>query len=345
MSHKIYKLKKGDTLQSVAEELQISVSALRDYHNKYCDLEYLIPREDKIPSHIKGIIISDKDITIDDKLKNIHCFSLYTNSKYEIGIKNVLLVNNETISENESKNIWNFSEINGCIDLNIIKKNILKSNVQLKPLLDIIMMINESTDHLKLALDVNNNIIEVLNKNEILEKWEEIKLNKIKFYEFKDEFIKIIVKQYDHAFKNITSHIQKNLLYQLIFFSCAKLKYPCLYPQLLKRQIVVNSLLFPEKNIIYDLKYTSKETKEYLLFNLTTEVPSTSLNHFKEIYEKGYSKLIKTAFSPTFIIESSYFFNKKNNKLEKAIIYVKEQMNKDLMYIAQYTLTNISLKM
>lgn len=342
MSYKSYKVKKGDTLQRIAEIFQTTAKALREYHNLHCELSNLLPGENMIPSHIKEILIREEEVIQDGLVKNQNQFSLETGGKYEVEIKNALFIKDDLISTNETENLWEFSKNSNGIEITITDKKILKSTAQLQPLLEIINTINKSTDHLQLALNKDNTIREVLNKTEILEKWEEIKFKYVKFHEMQDDFVKIIVEQYDKAFQNITNHIKENLLYQVILFPSGTLKHPVLYPMSLKNNIVVNSLLFPENNIAYDWKYTSKETKDHFVFSLTAEAPFNKLQHFKELYEKGYKSILHASFSPVFILESKYFYNKKTLKLENAIIYAKEQMSKELLYIVRYKLSLIS---
>ena len=52
---RIYKVKKGDTLQLIAEKLQISVNDLRHYHNMRCELWELL--EQKLTSKTESIIV------------------------------------------------------------------------------------------------------------------------------------------------------------------------------------------------------------------------------------------------------------------------------------------------
>ncbi|GAA3767924.1 LysM peptidoglycan-binding domain-containing protein [Flavobacterium ginsengiterrae] len=56
--HLTYKVKKGDTLQSVADELGVDAYELRRYHNIYCPLSDLIEADFK--SYLKFVILSPK---------------------------------------------------------------------------------------------------------------------------------------------------------------------------------------------------------------------------------------------------------------------------------------------
>ncbi|CVK17208.1 LysM domain-containing protein [Apibacter mensalis] len=341
MKHKIYPVKKGDTLQNIAEKFQISVTVIREYHNLYCELTDLLVGTEKIPNHVKKILLPAEQLTEKEKLIITNHFSFAEESEYKVEIKNVLLVNDEPISENETENTWKISENNLCAHVDITNKKIRKSTAQIRALIEIINKINESTNHLELALNKDGTIQEVVNKQEIWKKWEEIKFQDIKLIELQDDFVKIIIEQYDQVFKNITKAINMNMLYQIVFCPRSDLRYPVLYPQILKKNVSVNSQIFPQINIQFDWSYTSKENNEYLEFSLFAAVPATELQHFNELYKKEYADRLQSKFMPAFKIESQYFFHKKTEKFVKAILYVKEQMSEKLKYVAQYKITGL----
>ena len=54
--HRTYKIRKGDTLQSVANELGLDAQELRRYHNIYCEIPDLIEADFK--SHLKLLILA-----------------------------------------------------------------------------------------------------------------------------------------------------------------------------------------------------------------------------------------------------------------------------------------------
>jgi hypothetical protein len=54
--HRTYKIKEGDTLYSVAEELDIDPALLRKYHNRYCEIPDLIEADFK--SYLKFLILA-----------------------------------------------------------------------------------------------------------------------------------------------------------------------------------------------------------------------------------------------------------------------------------------------
>lgn len=342
MNHKIYKIKKGDTLYNIAEKFGISPDELRTYHNIHCELEDLLPDEERLPRHIKVILLPADQLTLAEKFKqNIH-FSFGEKEEYKIEIKNLFLVKNDPMSENETENIWKISENkNAHVDIQVTEKKINKSDSQLKALIDVLNKINESSDHLLIALNKDGTIQGVLNTKEIWDKWEEIKFQDIKFHEMQDDFVKIMVEQYNIAFQNLSKHIKENLLYQVVFCPKNAFSYPVSHSQLLKN-IEISSLIFPQKNIYYDWFYTSVEEKEDIKLSLQAEVTPVHLQQFKELYEKGYAVMLQSPFEPEFKIEGRYFFSKQTGKLKQAHIYAKEQMSKELLYMVQYKITRIS---
>lgn len=64
--HRTYKIKKGDTLDSVARELGVDAQELRRYHNIYCEIPDLIEADFK--SHLELVILApEKGITSKDE--------------------------------------------------------------------------------------------------------------------------------------------------------------------------------------------------------------------------------------------------------------------------------------
>lgn len=87
-----YQVKKGDTLQSVAEELGISAEALKRYHNTYCDLKNLIGVDLKgiqeviIPSknQIAELKEVQKQLSYSEKLPALYLNKTFYYPTYEV---------------------------------------------------------------------------------------------------------------------------------------------------------------------------------------------------------------------------------------------------------------------
>lgn len=87
-----YQVKKGDTLQSVAEELGISAEALKRYHNTYCDLKNLIGVDLKgiqeviIPSknQIAELKEVQKQLSYSEKLPSLYLNKTFYYPTYEV---------------------------------------------------------------------------------------------------------------------------------------------------------------------------------------------------------------------------------------------------------------------
>ncbi|MEP7094399.1 MAG: LysM domain-containing protein, partial [Flavobacterium sp.] len=94
--HRTYKIRKGDTLQSVARDLGIDAQELRRYHNIYCRIPDLIEADFK--SHLELVILAPEkkeaktDAEIEKKLKKVSFGNEYrlpflperTNKNYKV---------------------------------------------------------------------------------------------------------------------------------------------------------------------------------------------------------------------------------------------------------------------
>ncbi|NRS89905.1 hypothetical protein HNQ02_002839 [Flavobacterium sp. 7E] len=63
-THRIYNIKKGDTLESVAFDFGIDARELRRYHNTYCIIADLIEADFK--SHLEILILAPEDVEINE---------------------------------------------------------------------------------------------------------------------------------------------------------------------------------------------------------------------------------------------------------------------------------------
>ena len=67
--HLTYKIRKGDTLESVANELGLEAQELRRYHNIYCEISDLIEADFK--SHLEYLILAPDKIKEDADEKKL----------------------------------------------------------------------------------------------------------------------------------------------------------------------------------------------------------------------------------------------------------------------------------
>lgn len=231
MSYNKYKIEKGDTLSKIASKFGISPNQLREYHNRYCSLDDLLSGNEKLPKHLKEILLPEGQLTYKEKVEkslDTH-FSLGKEKQYKIEIDNSFFIKKNLMSQNQTESVWEISEENNNAYIKVQDTQIIKYNSQLKDLMDLVKEINKSSDYLVIALNSDGTMGEVINKKEIIDKWEAIKFEKIKQAELQDDFVKILIEQYNQAFEKITPYIRQNMLYQLIF--CPKKPYWLSYNQ------------------------------------------------------------------------------------------------------------------
>ncbi|AFJ07670.1 hypothetical protein PI172_2294 [Prevotella intermedia] len=180
--YKTYTVRKGDTLKSIAERLQINVQDLVSFHNKYSHTllrndfigvtmfkEIYIPvnleefrckhAPNYFPLHYGDILLSCEDIVIDE-------------------VTEMVLKEQKTI---QTQTVQRFSirqeEMDGhavCVIDNI---EILKQQIspQYKPLANAISFLGLPLKHLILGINPDGAIAKVINQKEISERWQSLK--------------------------------------------------------------------------------------------------------------------------------------------------------------------------
>jgi hypothetical protein len=209
-----YKIKKGDTLLSVAMQLGIDPSFLRSHHNRFCpSIKDLI--EADFPYHLEYVILApvEVELTDDEKEKNRKkinkgdgTFSLslsnpqinnsygvlYTieNGEVVTTIKQKINVNWKGRSENnfyffEVERIGNIY-INETAADSMVEDIAEKASAALYPLL--------------VVVDQNGKWVYINNFNQIEERWQETKKQILKYY--KGDYVEKYLSIYDKNLEN-----------------------------------------------------------------------------------------------------------------------------------------------
>lgn len=235
-----YKIKKGDTLLSVAMQLGIEPSYLRSHHNRFCpSIKDLI--ESDFPYHLEYVILApvEVELTDDEKEKNrkkIHqgdgVFSLslsnpqinntygvlYTieNGEITTTLKQKINVNWKGRSENnfyffEVERIGNIY-INETAADSMVEDIAEKASAALYPLL--------------VVVDQNGKWVYINNFNQIEERWQETKKQILKYY--KGDHVEKYLSIYDKNLENSDTlflSLSKDWFLN-VFFSGFHVQYP-----------------------------------------------------------------------------------------------------------------------
>ena len=202
---RIYKVKKGDTLQLIAEKLQISVNDLRHYHNMRCELWELL--EQKLTSKTERIIVPSEEELASLQghqqavQKELERPSRYLDKKFyakDYDVKEVVIT-----SDNEVKTDYSLS------------LQMEKAETKFTELATACM---QAIQPLKYHLSINGGITDIENHREIIERFRQKRTDIESYFEgelaksYTDAFYeKLIDKEY------ILERLQMSFLNQVLF--------------------------------------------------------------------------------------------------------------------------------
>lgn len=193
--HRTYKIKKGDTLNSVALELGIEDRELRRYHNIYCAIPDLIEADFK--SHLEFLILAPEKSAdaIEDKVeKKREKVSLGNDYKLPFvpgGIKNIYKVHYTTEVGEEIDTIemevsvkWLATDKNNFHLFEINRQSIYVNNEIPDTVMDeLSAKTAEVLYPLKIVVDGLGKWIDIYNYNEIESRWKDKKNEILDYYE------------------------------------------------------------------------------------------------------------------------------------------------------------------
>lgn len=293
-----YKIKKGDTLESIAEEYNISVEELVNFHNKNCGITQQIIR-DRIPLHITFVLLNQntKKKGIE---RNIISYRIKSNNEYYNFKKIVHSTNNEIkisiekLDENKFS-IKQFSKIINCKSPNYDN------------LLILLALLDRPFENVVLSTDDFGNIISIDNQKEIENEWEIVKSELNDVTEDK-ELLSNLFEDEKKVFAKSLEHIKANIQFNLLFPGKFNVKDSVkinegptvnLYSSLFSGTKITirfkNKILFKEDNIF--------EIENKAFFDKKNETI------LKDLYDETFRELLGNNFFYDFQLKSKYRIN------------------------------------
>lgn len=192
-----YQIRKGDTLQSVANELGVDARELRRYHNMRCTIPDVI--EDDFKSYLKLLILAPEKsdaITLDEKKpkKVIFGSKAFTIPFYPVNINNSYVVKYSIDKGDKIKHIeynvsvkWLRADKNGICFFEIDRlSKVLIDGKAAETKVDVLAEMTASILYpMQVVVDQSGNWIDIFNYNTIRERWEDEKIKILEFYDGK----------------------------------------------------------------------------------------------------------------------------------------------------------------
>lgn len=250
-----YEIQKGDTLESIAGNLGISVAQLRRYHNTYCELSQLLGNDLKghqnilIPSkeEIEKLAQENINIAQNQALPYLISSHFYSDS-YQVS-ENILRGNENIVDVQYFIDIKNTSSVDKTLMLSISKRDFTKNGKKIDD-----KVFTLSTECFKSISPFN---LVLSSKGEIQDVYQYDKLIRV-FKDEKERLKDLFVGEINHWYIDI---FEKTLQNKAIFIN--RLKSDFLYQFLL-----VNMDWFHKKEPWYEEFYIlSKKIKVRLTCN------------------------------------------------------------------------------
>ncbi|BBA29143.1 LysM peptidoglycan-binding domain-containing protein [Prevotella melaninogenica] len=183
--NRIYTVKQGDTLQSIADQLQINVDDIIEFHNRHSNTFITESRPNLFGV---DIIILPADLSEFRRRHNpnrlnllygditLACEDIVIDEATELQMRGQNLIQAQTIQRFSVKQEEKDGHAISIIDCKeIIKRQI---SPEYKPLADTISFLGQPLYHLVLGINPNGEIAKIVNQEEIYERWNKLKQTK-----------------------------------------------------------------------------------------------------------------------------------------------------------------------
>ena len=217
---RIYKVKKGDTLQLIAEKFQILVNDLRHYHNMRCELWELL--EQKLTSKTERIIVPSEEELASLQghqqavQKELERPSRYLDKKFyakDYDVKEVVITSDKEVKTDYSLSLQMEKAEKGWSM--IVNTTYEEADTKFTELATACM---QAMQPLKYHLSINGGITDIENHREIIERFAQKRIDIESYFEgelaksYTDAFYeKLIDKEY------ILERLQMSFLNQVFF--------------------------------------------------------------------------------------------------------------------------------
>ncbi|MDX6184048.1 peptidoglycan-binding protein LysM [Flavobacterium sp. Fl-77] len=210
--HRTYKIRKGDTLESVARDLGVAAQELRRYHNIYCAIPDLIEADFK--SHLEFLILAPEkkedsvDEIVEKKPRKVIFGKDYKLPFLPEGIKKEYKVQYTTEVGQEIDTIemevslkWLATDKNKFHLFEINRKSIFINNKMPDTVMEELGVKTAAVLYpLKIVVDGSGKWVDIYNYDDIVYRWKDTKREILDYYE--GEVVKAYIKETEFALDN-----------------------------------------------------------------------------------------------------------------------------------------------
>lgn len=332
-----YAVQKGDTLFSIAQKQEISIEDLKSFHNRYCGLTNTI-LGDQLPIHLQYVLIENNPNLGTNYVLKLNTKILNKEFEYKINIYQKLIANDRSFVNTNTEMIWKYRILNITqnkitIDIETVSYEVKNQPADTTNLINFSMLFNYPTERLTLELDKYGRIIEVVNQQEIFERWLSVRNNQLAQYQH-EESMKGIFIAGDTEFSDTKKSLQGNVLYLLFFDEIYNKPAAEEYE---KEQIDLYSKLFQGTKISFKNGQRIFEDENVRVENDIHFIDDDALE-LKKKYWVNYKDLVGEDFTYNYYINSEASYNKEKGILINLNAKCVERANEKLFHQTDYTI-------
>lgn len=343
-----YDIKKGDTLESIADKQGISIQELINFHNLYCGTTNFIIGE-KLPIHLQSLLLEKK--TKEEISKIIEDKNFPLKARYRCEQFNTTKLEDRISFHCNTKKEYTVEKNAAHTRAKVkLKEYLYKINPENMALaIEAVKELEFDKENVILDLNNDNTIKEVVNFSEIKEKWENFK-PKLAASEFYRQVENINSKAAEDIIKggglefeneiNLRKTYDKSLLYHVLFND---------YDAHKKREkndiLKFISQIFVNIPIELELQHSIiKEDDYFVEYRTVGTLLKDKIDNsvLENQYDKFYKPVIEYGFTEyNYDYRIRRMVDKKTGTIVNASALMKEEVKNNYQFITQFDLKQI----
>lgn len=337
-----YKIKEGDTLESIAKGHHITVKELIEYHNQQCGIASLIIHG-VLPIHLEFVLINS-EVANNKIYKNVNDnkISFQEKATYRTEQLNITRIEDDIKSYSELKKEY---DVQYKIDEKIVSVKLNDFYYEFNPpalsrIFDFISKIDYIRNDCVIGLNDYGRFSKIVDKKKQSEKWNSFKKEDLNYIEFvnvvkqtKPAEYENLINQGDIQFSE--NYSDKNDFNRDLFYLILLDKYLVSNPEDMKQEVDnYQSQLFPDVNVPMNLRYDIiKKENDIITVRKVWETIESSelLEKVNNAYEKYHQPLIKYKFTNYKLdMRCLLIYNNKTKIIEKAEMSIIENIENNI---------------
>lgn len=230
-------------------------------------------------------------------------------------------------------------ELGTIVDVEIESHDVLNANPGFNDMIEFAKAFNYPMAKLVLKLNEKGQVDEVLNQDEILERWNHIKDDVLAPLKSSDQD-KEVLKNGDIQFSNSLTSIKESLIYSLFFAPVFGKKKQSQNSDVFSGEIF--SQLFQNQKISYNLKEVCEKLDENeVVLNHSALIDKYTYSDFSKLYGKMYKELCGPRFLYETSLSSKYKYDVVSGLIKECDAVFIEKANEKLIYESVYKIKMI----